>query len=241
MLPDERCLDTIRGEGGRFVDLIRDGDPAQPVPSCPEFDLTALGRHLGRVWSWVAASLDAGEALERSAFENTTDEGPALAAWLTEQLDGLIDTLVAVGPDTPSWTFAGPQSARFWYRRQAHEASIHRWDAEHALGEAAPIPADVAVDGIDELLEFFVAIRDPSAFAGEGTLHFHATDTEGEWFVARTADGMEWEHGHRKGDVAARGTASDLLLFVWGRVPPERLEVFGDAALLAEWQRLVRF
>ena len=37
---------------------------------------------------------------------------------------------------------------------------------------------------------------------------------------------------HAKGDVAVRGGASDLLLFLWHRIPADRLEVFGDPALL---------
>jgi hypothetical protein len=36
--------------------------------------------------------------------------------------------------------------------------------------------------------------------------------------------------------VAARGTASDLLLFVWRRVPASALEVFGDAELLERFR-----
>ena len=44
-------------------------------------------------------------------------------------------------------------------------------------------------------------------------------------------DGISFEHGHAKGDVALRGTASDLLLWAWNRVPvDDRFEVFGDAA-----------
>jgi hypothetical protein len=46
---------------------------------------------------------------------------------------------------------------------------------------------------------------------------------------------------HAKGDVAARGTASSLLLFLYGRVPADDLEVFGDAALLARWRELVQW
>lgn len=41
-------------------------------------------------------------------------------------------------------------------------------------------------------------------------------------------------------DVVARGTASDLDLFVWGRVPPSALEVTGDASLLERWQERVK-
>ena len=46
---------------------------------------------------------------------------------------------------------------------------------------------------------------------------------------------------HAKGDVALRAPASGLLLFLYGRVGPAVGEVFGDAALLARWQELVKW
>ena len=50
-----------------------------------------------------------------------------------------------------------------------------------------------------------------------------------------------FEHGHAKGDVALRGTASDLLLWAWNRVPPDdRFEVFGEPTLLDAWRTAVR-
>jgi hypothetical protein len=39
--------------------------------------------------------------------------------------------------------------------------------------------------------------------------------------------------------VAVRGSASDLLLFLWRRIPADRLEVYGDAALLPRYFELV--
>ena len=50
------------------------------------------------------------------------------------------------------------------------------------------------------------------------TLHFHRTDGDGEWLVRLTPDGPEVERAHAKGDVAVRGSASDLLLARAGRV-----------------------
>lgn len=44
----------------------------------------------------------------------------------------------------------------------------------------------------------------------------------------------------RAADVSARGTASDLLLFLWGRVPSTALAVTGDASLLERWQERVK-
>jgi predicted lipid carrier protein YhbT len=120
------------------------------------------------------------------------------------------------------------------------EVAMHRWDGQQAVGEPAPIDSDIATDGIDEMFEL-LADRQPDVFAGEGTLHFHATDIEGEWMVTRGPAGISVEHGHGKGDVAARGRASDLLLFVWNRQGTGPLEVFGDSELLASWQAEVRF
>jgi hypothetical protein len=41
-----------------------------------------------------------------------------------------------------------------------------------------------------------------------------------------------------KGDRAARGTAADLTLYLWGRGPASRIETFGDAALLTRFREL---
>ena len=74
-----------------------------------------------------------------------------------------------------------------------------------------------------------------AAALGDGeTVHLHCTDTP----RTRVASGSSRSRPtarrstreHAKGDVAARGTASDLLLFLWGRVDPTQLEVFGDVA-----------
>jgi hypothetical protein len=54
--------------------------------------------------------------------------------------------------------------------------------------------------------------------------------------ITGTADGTELTREHAKGDVAARGCASDLFLFLWGRVAPTTLDVFGDAALLDQFR-----
>ena len=94
------------------------------------------------------------------------------------------------------------------------------------------------------MLQVFVPHRMQfPVLAGNGeTVHLHATDIEGgEWMLTYHPKSVEWERGHAKGDVAARGTMSDLLLLVWGRIPPSRLEVFGDATLIDRWQAAATF
>jgi hypothetical protein len=124
----------------------------------------------------------------------------------------------------------------------AHELAIHRWDAQGAIGPGAcePIARERAVDGIDEMLDLMPHRFTPVTVTGNGeTLHLHCTDGDGEWLIRLVPDGFGITREHAKGDVAARGSASDLLLFLYGRVDAGALEVFGDGALLARWQREV--
>jgi uncharacterized protein (TIGR03083 family) len=158
-------------------------------------------------------------------------------------MDALVTTLARADPALPAWTFsASDRTVAFWVRRRAQETTVHRFDAETAAGTPTPIDAALAVDGIDEFLTAFLP-----RFAGnldwfDGTVHLHCTDTdtEGEWLVARRDGDLVVTSEHAKGDVAARGSASDLLLFLWGRVPAADLELFGDADLLERFRQAIK-
>ena len=118
---------------------------------------------------------------------------------------------------------------------------MHRVDAESAAGTPTPLDAELAVDGIDEFLTVFLPrLADNFGDVGDATVHVHCTDVEGEWLVARRDGEITVTAEHAKGDVAARGSASDLALFLWGRVPADALEVFGDADLLARFREAIR-
>ena len=216
-------------------------DLGRPVPSCPGWDLEGLIEHCATVWTFVTGSIDAGERTDPAAV--TRPDGP-VSRWHDEAFSTLTGVLESRRPDEPAWTWDPQhQSMSFWWRRMAQEATMHRWDAEAALGVTPTvIDPELAVDGIDELFDVYVRLRNPTAFAGSGeTVHLHATDAHGEWVITRGGDGMTVERAHAKSDVAARASAHDLLLFVWGRIGYERLETFGDTSLLEDWRRLVRF
>lgn len=170
--------------------------------------------------------------------------GADVFAWFNEARSIIGQRLDTVDPSSmhPSWT--GPWSAAQWMRRLANEASMHRWDAYAAFASPEPIDARLAADGIEEVFEVFAPQRllftDLDA-AGK-TMHLHATDIEdGEWTVEFTQDGLTWERSHSKADVAARGPISDLLLLLWSRIPPSRLQLFGDATLFDRWQAAAKF
>ena len=84
------------------------------------------------------------------------------------------------------------------------------------------------LEAIDEFLRVSLPHGRRHATPLNGTVHLHCTDGEGEWFIA--TDGTV-ERKHEKGDVALRGSASDLLAALQGRVDIDDLEVFGDPAI----------
>jgi uncharacterized protein (TIGR03083 family) len=236
-------LDRVDRDG-RWLTAIGADRLDVPVPSCPAWNVGQLLGHLGWVYRWVAATLLADPA--DPPHPRTIERAPAgaeVVGWFAGALQDVLDALDHTEPDRVYSTFIGPQPARWWIRRMAHETTIHRWDAQNALGPTDPIDPALAVDGIDEALDTYVVRRfDLAAFGAEGeTLHLHATDTEGEWMLTMAPVGLTWSHGHGKGDAAVRGRAEDLLLFLMGRRSADGLEVFGDTALPGRWQAAATF
>jgi hypothetical protein len=121
--------------------------------------------------------------------------------------------------------------------------SVHLADAALALGADFDPPPELAADAVSEWVELMVVQADrhaPPVDRGR-TLHLHATDPglgpTGEWTIANDEAGMSWSHDHGKGDVALRGSASDLLLAIVRRRPAAELdiEVFGDTGVWDTW------
>lgn len=217
-------------------------DPTAPVPTCPGWTRADLLTHVGGVHSWVRAQLLAGptERVRFSAIE-MPPSGDELPGWYEANAAQMIEGLAAMDLGATWQTWAGPQPGTFFPRRMAQETAVHRRDAD-----PAPLDAALAIDGVDELLDLFAPRLPAERFAGaSGTIHLHATDGNdgaGEWLVHLTPEGVRTERGHAKGDVALRGTAGDLLLWTWNRVPvDDRFQVFGDATLLDRWRATVTF
>lgn len=235
-------IETIRTESAALVAAAETAGMAASVPSCPDWTVADLLVHIGTVQRWAA-----GHVTERRAEREPLPvvdpslEPVALIDWVRAGSAQLVAALETTAPKTEMWTFAGPGTAEFWFRRQAQEVAMHRVDADLASGAPNPIESDLACDGINEFFDVIVShrLRDQLVGAGE-SLHFHRTDGDGEWLVRFTPDGPEVEHAHAKGDVAVRGSASDLLLVLRGRIGLDTVEVFGDAELIDRWLDLSR-
>ncbi len=232
------------------VELARLGDvPADqldlPIPHIEGWTVHAVVGHTGWVCRWVELCLGAeADAPPARAAVAEPPAGSDVIEWFNEGRERVVAALEAADPDHLRPTFTGPQPASWWMRRMANEASMHRWDAYSAGGSPDPIDSHLAVDGIDEVFEVFAPhrLQFPILDAAGSTIHLHGTDLDhGEWMVRLADDHLTWERAHEKGDVAARGPVSDILLLLWSRIPPSRLELFGDSSLLDRWQQAARF
>lgn len=237
----QQLLDVIRDESARMVGASESAGLDTVVPSCPDWTVADLLGHVGRIQRWQADLVARRVQEAEFGFAEPPTDPVVLVSWVEDATALLLEVFAAAPPDTPLWTFVGPGTPAFWIRRQAHEVALHRVDADLAAGRAPVLDGDLARDGIDEFFDVVVQFRVRDRMTGTGeTLHLHRTDGEGEWLVRLTPEGPEVTRAHAEGDVAARGTASDLLLAIRGRVEPSALEVFGDESVLRRFIDLSR-
>lgn len=237
----------LRGDAARITELLA-SDLAAPVPGCHGWDLRELVSHLGVVHRWARSCVGAAQrpASGRRAIRDQDApplEPDALARWFGDGAIGLANTLDAADPDAPSWTpfDVDAPTVAFWIRRQTHETSLHRWDAESAVTTTRPIGPELAADGIDEYLDVILPtmLRSQERSWPTGSVHLHCTDTPGEWTAEAPGGAYVLDRSHRKGDAAVRGSAEHLLLVLWGRsVPDDSVEVLGDDAVGRAWTTL---
>lgn len=248
----------IRASAAQLAEIASAHDPSLPVPSCPDWTLWQLARHLGRVHRW-AAEIVSTRAAERIPFDSPPDgrypaEPAERAAWLNAGADRVIAAITAAG-DEPVWAFGRLAPAGFWARRQSHETMVHRADAELTVGRDVVLDAVLAVDGIDEWLTaattFWQRRDGPAALPVGAVLHVRATAAEpggsepvgstADWLISSTPDGLAAQRGRdtvqASPGASVSGPADRLLLVLLRRLPADdpAITVTGDGKLLTDW------
>lgn len=214
--------------------------PDAPVPSCPEWTVLDLVRHVAEVHTWAGQAVVTAPEDGRPKWPKAPEGFDETLSWWETGLSTLLERLREVPADRPAWTFHGPQLAGFWARRQAHETSIHRLDAELATGHELPplvFDPEFAADGVDEYLTVLVGRRIELGHpvTATGRLLVHAADagrawevrlTEGEPLVVTAPQDSAFDE-----DATLAGTADAIYRAVYAR--PGHAIVTGNESLLA--------
>jgi uncharacterized protein (TIGR03083 family) len=238
---------ALRREGELLAASAAAADLDTPIPTCPEWRMRDLLRHVGDVHRWAATHVGQRRTQPRDEEEEAAMLGlwpddDTLVDWFRAGHAALVHTLESAPPDLACWSFLpAPSPLAFWARRQAHETGMHRVDAESAGSAITAFSPAFAADGIDELLFGFVSRPGGKLHADPPrTIYLQATDAGREWLARIGPERVEVRGEHADGDCAVRGGASDLYLLLWNRRTTDDLDVRGDATLLDLWRQSVR-
>ena len=148
----EEYLAHLREESARFRTVMAGCEPTAPVPSCPDWTAADLLWHLATVQRWWAEVAVARPARPEEVEPPRPESYDDLLAAFDQWSGDLVTALEAADPAEEAWNWSDDHTIGFLLRRQAHEALIHRVDAELTAGVTSEIDAQLAADGVEEVL-----------------------------------------------------------------------------------------
>lgn len=227
-------MEHVRQDGERLGAVAGTAASAE-VPSCPGWSMGDLVRHVAQVYEHKIAC---------TTLRHEPDPWPPVwqardpLDWLSDAHARLLAMFARSEPTTPSYTWWPPdQTVGFWARRMAHETAVHRFDAELAAGTPTLIKADLAADGVDEILSVMLEgdwSDEPDETATGARV---AVSTAGRtWTVALERESVSVTEGDEAGSANPRlsGDPSDIDLWLWGRIPDDRVTRSGDLQAIRE-------
>jgi uncharacterized protein (TIGR03083 family) len=230
-----RHLDGLRSAMVAFVRYADRAGLQAPVPTCPEWTVRDLVAHQGMVHRWAASLVRGQRDVDAEAFEAAGLAEPDPLEWLRDGVIELAETLTRAPEDTaaPVFLHDAPRPREFWARRQCHETTVHAVDALAAALGRPPraaetwIEADLAGDGIDELLGgFLTRPRSRLRCEDDSVLVVAPADLPDWWLVElgpRPAVTSRRRGPRAPGDWELEGTAVDVYLSLWNRTDPAAL------------------
>lgn len=224
------------------------------VPTCPDWTVADLAEHTAEVYRHKATTIRLGDFPKPwppEASERPERPEASPADDLTSAFAELIRELSERAPTDPARTWHEPdQTVGFWLRRMAHETVIHRIDAELAAGrEVSKIDDDLALDGVDEVLNLYCAYRgtvwrdecgdlldDPDARP------ITVQAGQSRWVVRTTKAGLQIAEADAQtaaqSAASASGQPGSMLRWLWNRAADDTVALTGDEALLGKFRAL---
>jgi len=223
-LSTEACLAAIEMHSRGLAEAARDNLGA-PVAPCPGWSVADLVWHVTGVhWFWATIAEERPDSPPDESRRPSRPAEDELMATFEKGARRLVDVLRAADQDAACWTWApAQQDVAFITRHQVQEAAVHHWDAAFAASRDLTVEDDVAADSIEEFLSFSVASEQDPGEPGTDRLGqdlvLESTDGHGAWSVrdAEPEAALTWVRGAEEGAARVRGTASDLLLWLYDR------------------------
>lgn len=239
---------AISREGERLAAAASSAGLDAPIRWCPGWDMRDLLRHLSEIHLWAASHV-----ARRAVRDGVSELADLQVAWPDLAIfwpddavlidhylatnANLVAELESAPSDLATWTFLpAPSPRQMWARRQAHETSIHRFDAESATASVGDFDPAFASDGIDEILTAMAPRANELPLESNVTMAVRPTDVGERWLVTMGPDGIETIRADGPADVALTGLASDLYLAVWNRGDDTAIELIGDRLVLDIWR-----
>lgn len=252
-------LDHLRADSARFRAVLTSCDPDARVPGCPDWSAADLLWHLARVqwfWTGIVRGRPAGPDEEQADLPRPASYDDLLAAF-DEHSSALLAALEHADPTEPAWSWSEEQTVGFTFRRQAHEALIHRLDAEQVAGDVTPLDPELAADGVDEALAVMfggkppwgaftplpqhlrvdLTDRDESVWVQIG--HFTGTDPESGNHHESIEDIAVVPDPGEEPDVVVDGPAGAMDAWLWRRGDDAEIRVAGDREVYDHFRRAV--
>lgn len=236
-------MHAIAEESDRFVRAIRLSEPDHNVPTCPDWSSDDLLWHLTEVHAFWAGILREGaqtdeesEVVEAGKPERPADRS-AMIDVFGEQTATLLAELSKRQDADPAWFWLQTAKTVGSIRRmQAHEALMHRVDAELAAGiDSGSIERELAADGIAHAVEVMWAwwgtLPDFEFKPVAGVVELAASDLDRAWclqpgrWLGVGQSGKSYDEPGAVltsgGDAraAVTGTAEEIDRWLWNRGP----------------------
>jgi uncharacterized protein (TIGR03083 family) len=237
----------ISDESSRIVSAY-ELDRRAAVPWSDRWTVATVARHVAATHHVVAEIVRGRPDADFGLFgqlPTPAKDSPEFVDWFRSGTASLLEQLSNVPADDDCWSWFEPgRRVGWWARRMALEAVVHRSDTDAAQGREFSVASEVAADGIDEFLDVFVAASRATHDAPAGpTMSFECSDRSDRWWLDLSGRGERTvSHEPRDASVRICGTAKQLLLIVWGRIPvsgTSGVEVSGDVTGSDRWSELV--
>jgi len=242
-MDDSRYLECLSADYGDLRDAASSVELTAPVPSCPGWTVADLVYHVAEVYLHKVTIMRTGEVPNDWPPPALAAEPPL--ALLGRAYGALRGEFRTREPGSPALTWYDPdQTVAFWIRRMAQETAVHRIDAELAAGLPVTVaPADLSVDGVDEVLtrmlafgsaawpEEFAEMEGEHLAAGDGQDTITVVAGQTAWTIRPSPRRVAVEDGVSDNPrVVVEGRPDRLLRWLWGRAGDDVVRTAGDPA-----------